>query len=117
MTRQYRGITGVVRRAVNDGTIKGLISCNGVRELLPEVKRTAPDKVINVSLHRMAKHKEIQKIHGTYYTKEATKATDVKDTRKSSTSPEVMIMGNLLSTRMEDGKVVATVIVHSLDYT
>jgi len=51
MKTRFRGITNVVRRGINDGVIKGRISYNQVRSLLPEAKKMAPDKVIRISLY------------------------------------------------------------------
>jgi len=112
MERMYRGITGVVRRGVNSNHLKGQITMDKIRKLLPEGKQDAPDRTIRASLNRMARGNEIQKVHGQFFTKEVKKV-EAADANKES---EVLVMGRLLGTKTVDGKIVAEVEVSKLEY-
>ena len=140
MKTRFRGITNVVRRGINDGVIKGRISYNQVRSLLPEAKKMAPDKVIRISLYGMARRNEIQKVYKDYYTKDTQLTSYVKKPEKSNklamvydkieitkppheTKPphdtkkkEVCVLGKLINTQMVGGRMIANVEVTSLDF-
>ena len=105
-----RGITGVVRRGINSNELNGEIFPGTVRGLLPEEKQHAKDTDITKTLTRMAKSNEIMKVHGKFFTKD----TSVKSSMVKK--PEVMVLGRLVGTSVDNGKMVAKVEVTSLDY-
>lgn len=68
----YRGISGVVRRAIVAGTLHGTIPIPVIRTMLPEKKRTATDSVIWNSLHYLATQNEIiEDDKGRFFTKDS----------------------------------------------
>ena len=119
MARKFRGITGAVRRAINRGDLRNQITYDGVRKLLPEEKRLAPDKVIRASLARMANQNEIRRNDGSFFVKRGIDR-EVVPPAPTAAAPtpskgEVMIVGKLVNTSMRDGKIIAEVEVTSLD--
>lgn len=108
---KYRGITNVVRRAIQKGELKGIINPSDVRHLLPEAKASAPDQVINRSLNQMARKDELHESRGVFSTKEFGSAP----TSSAGKPSESVITGTILDTRVENGKILATVEVKSLD--
>ena len=127
MARMYRGITGVVRRAINNGTIKGKIFIADVQQLMPEGKKDVPENVVRSSLNRMARNKEIHRVHKEFYTKDMKlstiqKAVEVVSTtepapkRRKPEAKNVSVTGRLVGTTMQDGKMIASIEVSNLNF-
>jgi hypothetical protein len=115
MKRLYRGITNVVRRGIHSSDLRGKITLADVRCLLPEQKQDAPDRTIQASLNRMARNNEIQRVHGDFYTKDIKKSSIKEATTSTASAPnEAVVKGKLLGTKTENGKIIATVEVTSL---
>jgi len=108
-TTQFRGIVGVVRRGINSDGLKGQITPDVVRHMMPVDKQHVPDRAIIASLNRMARGNEIQRVHKQFFTK------DIKP-RPASSLQEVIVVGKLLGADMHEGKMVARVEVTSMDY-
>jgi hypothetical protein len=105
----YRGITGVVRRAVNKGIILEEITPEKVRSLLPEGKNDAPDNTILASLQRLAYSGEIIEDGGKFFPKDVPLATQV-------VSPSVSVIGELKSIKTINGVTTVTIEVTELEY-
>ncbi len=118
MARNFRGITGAVRRGINSGAIKGKITYSGVRNLLPEDKKAAPDKTIRASLGQMVRKEEIQKVAKDFYTKDITKISikAATDSNGATKMKDVCVVGKLIGTGMKDGKMIAKIAVTTLDF-
>jgi len=117
--RQFRGITGAVRKAINRGDIKGEIKFSEVRKLLPQIKRKAPDKVIRGSLNQMARNHEIKRFESRFFTKDIKIPTVAKQSVPGLTpyDGEIMVIGKLVNTSIKSGKMIVEVEVSSLDTT
>lgn len=102
---KYRGISGVVRRAVNKNEIVGEITADKVRGLLPEEKKSAPDHTILNSLRRLADAGEIQEENNKFYPKTRT-----------AISPTVSVIGELKSLKTTDGVTTVTIKVSEMEY-
>lgn len=109
MVKKFRGITGIIRKAINNNELKGELRYSEIRSVLPEENKQAPDKSIKSSLYHMLKGNEIQRVHGVYFTKDAS-------TAPAKSKSEVCVLGKLIGTQMIDGKMVANVEVTTLDY-
>ena len=104
----YRGIASAVRRGVNTGELKGLISFGSVRNLLPEEKADAPNKVIEKSLVNLVKNQEIIRKGREFYTKDVAE----KEAEEKAT---VMVTGKLLNSTVRNGKMIVTIEALSID--
>jgi len=104
---QYRGISGVIRRAINNGVIKGEIKIEDLRPLFPTKKSDAPDRIIENSLKYLTMTNEIVEREGKFFTK-----TDAP----SSVGPHVSVIGEQLSMKIENGITIVTVKVMDLEY-
>lgn len=102
---KYRGISGVVRRAVNKGEFVGEITPDKVRFLLPEEKKSAPDHTILNSLRRLADAGEIREDSNKFYPK-----------TKTVSLPIVSIIGELTAIQTTGGITVVTVKVSEMEY-
>ena len=105
----FRGMSGIIRRGINKGNLKGCISISDVRRILPESKACAPDKIIEKSLAYMSKQNEIATHQGKFHTK------DSMPTLSMTGIPESIITGKILNSEIRSGKLIATVEVVSLD--
>jgi len=105
----YRGMSGAIRRAINSGALKGVLTASDVRRVLPPGKAAAPVNVIEKSLSYMEKNKEIVRHKDKFYTKDSV------PTLTGSAIPDSMITGKILNTEVRNGKLIATVEVTSLD--
>lgn len=120
--QKYRGLAGIIRRAANFGHLTGEIKPEDVRELLPESKNDAPDKVINKSLYYLSEQGDIVQIGERYFVKGSEpKPKDYRQIEmvapKVSASPgEALVTGKIVSMDTVDGKLIAKVEVSSLEY-
>jgi len=102
----YKGISGAVRREISSGSLSGEITIQAVRTLLPDGKRCAPENVIRNSLQYLAQQNEIER-RGTRF---FTKSVPVKVLTK-----KVIVTGNLMDTKVKDGKCVVTIEVDEME--
>ncbi|MCW4018998.1 MAG: hypothetical protein NWF00_10035 [Candidatus Bathyarchaeota archaeon] len=107
--RTYRGITGYIRRAINNNTLKGRITTNDVRRLLPDRLYDAPNSTIIASLRNMAKNREIViDKNGNFFTKGCEPACRNK---------EVTVTGYVTEAKEVGGKVFVTIEVTHMKQT
>ena len=97
---KFRGISGVIRRAINNGILVGNIEPCHVRDLLPESKKAASDSVILSSLKHLSTLNEIEEKGGTF---------SVKSTTTNVAYPQVSVIGGLISMKVVDGKSIVTI--------
>jgi hypothetical protein len=118
MVKKYRGISGVVRRAANQGYLDGEIKPADIRPLLPEGKNSAPDKVIIKSLYYLASQGDIVQVGGRYFVKgsepKVHRQIQIPETKTSK--GDALVVGKIISMDTIDGKLVAKVEVSSLEY-
>ena len=101
----FRGISGVVRRAVNKGVLVGKIEAHQVRGLLPEAKKAAPDSAILKSLKYLADLNEIDERNGEFFVKSMIVIS----------GQQVSIIGELISVKVSNGKSIVTVEVVEME--
>jgi len=104
----FRGISGVIRRSINNGTLVGRIEPHIVRHLLPDSKKAAPDTVIIKSLKYLATMNEIQEKGSEFFTKTPT-------TPKAAL-PEVSVIGGFISVKIVDGRSIVTIDAVDMEY-
>lgn len=102
----YKGISGAVRREVNSGGLSGEITIAAVRELLPDGKNRAPESVIRNSLNYLTQMNEIERRGARFFTKSVPVQVLTK---------KVIVTGNLMDTKVKDGKCVVTIEVDEME--
>jgi hypothetical protein len=121
---RYRGISNAVRRAIARSEISGEIKIQDVRAKLDASKCSAPEKVIEKSLSYLANNGEIiAGKNGRFFTKDSLKSESTpsavnKESRSGmllGAGDSALVSGKITSMSYEEGKVIATVEVKSLD--
>jgi len=105
-TVNYRGIAGVIRRAINQRKLTDKITALQIQKLMPPEKAMVPSDRIYKTLSYLFKRGELQLIEGYYYP---------STYRSPSMKSPVLIRGELLKTENVDGRVVAIVQVDKLE--
>lgn len=116
--RKYRGISGAIRRAANQGHLVGEIKPEDVRSLLPKEKSDAPDQVITKTLHYLSNQGDIVQVGGRYFVKgsEPKVHKQIGIPEIKSSKDEALVAGKIISIDTVDGKLIAKVEVSSLEY-
>lgn len=119
-SRQYRGLAGMIRLALNTDKLKGELNEDTVRGFINgERFNKMPRGVITKSLAYMHKNFEIQRIHGRYYSKDVKSITaPAPAPRKESNVKvtDVCVIGKLVGTSLSNGRMIANIEVTTLDY-
>ena len=102
----FRGLSGVIRRGIHSGALKGEITVDTIRPLLTHKFVSASDNTITNSLKYLVGGNEIVLVDGKYYTKESKLQTD---------RVERIVTGYITNTKTVHGKILVTIEATSID--
>ena len=122
--KKYRGLTAAIRFGMNSGQLQGELTEDAVRNILTDERYAdLPEGTITKSLAYMAKNCEVQKVHGKYFSKEVktvsepvSSAPQASMSKPQIKSSDVCVIGKLVGTSMNNGRMIANVEVTTLDY-